>query len=101
MKIASCSGALPDNYYDQDALIQGFLQTWSAQHQNPDRLVRLHQAVQVGGRHLALPMDRYRDLTFGEANDAFIEVGTTLGERAIRSALDEIGLDPSDVLVIA
>lgn len=100
MKIASCSGALPDHYYDQDALIQGFLQTWSAQHQNPDRLVRLHQAVQVGGRHLALPMDRYRDLSFGEANDAFIEVGTTLGERAIRSALEEVGLTPRDVDVI-
>lgn len=100
MNIVGCAGALPDHYYDQNALIAGFLQTWSSQHHNPDRLVRLHQAVQVGGRHLALPMERYASMSFGEANDAFIEVGTTIAERAVRSALDAAGLQPSDVDVI-
>ena len=100
MKIVSCAGALPNHYYDQDALISGFLQTWSDQHHNPDRLVRLHQAVQVGGRHLALPMDRYATMSFGEANDAFIEVGTEIGARAVQAALDSAGLTPADVDVI-
>lgn len=100
MLIASVSGALPDHYYDQDALIAGFLQSWSEHHHNPDRLVRLHQAVQVGGRHLALPMERYRSLSFGEANDAFIEVGTVIGARAVEDALAAVGLAPKDVDVI-
>lgn len=91
---------MPDHYYDQDALIAGFVQVWSEHHHNPDRLIRLHQAVQVGGRHLALPMERYPGLSFGEANTAFITVGTEIGARAVEEALGAVGLVPSDVDVI-
>jgi len=100
MWIAAVDGALPNHHYDQDALIAGFIQYWSDQHHNPDRLTRLHQAVQVGERHLALPMEAYPNLTFGEANNTFIEVGTDLGEQAIRSALVQANLEPNDVDVI-
>ncbi len=100
MLIAAVAGALPDHYYNQNELISGFIQFWSEQHHNPARLVRLHEAVQVGGRHLALPMDRYMGMSFGEANDAFIEVGTSIGEKAIRAALKEANLEPKDIDVI-
>ena len=100
MLIAAVAGALPEHYYNQNELISGFIQFWSEQHHNPARLVRLHEAVQVGGRHLALPMDRYMGMSFGEANDAFIEVGTNIGEQAIRKALEEANLEPTDIDVI-
>jgi len=100
MRIAAVQGALPDHYYDQDALVSAFIQQWSEAHHNADRLVRLHKAVAVGGRHLALPMSAYPDLTLGAANDAFIRVGTEIGAAAIRGALTEAGLQPSDVDVI-
>ncbi len=100
MWIASVAGALPDHHYTQDELIAGFIRFWSEQHHNPGRLVRLHEAVQVGGRNLALPMDEYQNMSFGEANDAFIRVGTEIGERAIRKALEEANLEPTDVDVI-
>ncbi len=100
MWIAAAAGAMPDHHYDQDALIEGFIRYWGEKHHNRDRLVRLHQAVQVGGRHLALPMDAYPTLSFGEANDAFIRVGTHIGERAVRSALAQADLEPKDVDVI-
>ena len=63
MRIAAVHGTLPDHYYDQDALISAFIQQWSEAHHNVDRLARLHRAVAVGGRHLALPMEDYPDLT--------------------------------------
>ena len=100
MLIAAAAGALPEHYYTQDELIGGFVQFWSEQHHNPERLIRLHEAVQVGGRHLALPMDRYMGMSFGEANDAFIKVGTTSGEQAVRNALREANLEPKDIDVI-
>ena len=100
MWIASVAGELPDHHYTQDELIAGIIQFWAEQHHNPDRLVRLHEAVQVGGRNLALPMDQYQNMSFGEANDAFIRVGTEIGERAIRKALKEANLEPKDVDVI-
>ncbi len=100
MWIASVAGALPEHHYSQDELISGFIQIWSEQHHNPDRLVRLHEAVQVGERNLALPMNEYRNMSFGDANDAFIRVGTDIGERAIRKALQEANLEPADVDII-
>ncbi len=61
-------------------------------------LRRLHQAAGVRTRHLALPLDRYKDLGgFGASNDVFIDQGVRLGERAVREALDAAGLRPEDV----
>jgi alkylresorcinol/alkylpyrone synthase len=42
-------------------------------------------------------MEEYHELDFGQANDAFIRVGTEIGAEAIQQALDEAGLSPTDV----
>ncbi len=97
MRIASVATAHPPHRYEQDALIAAFEQHWAREHHNIRRVAQLHKAVQVGGRWLALPMERYPDLTFGEANDAFIRVGTDLAAEALAAALDAAGLTPEDV----
>lgn len=52
----------------------------------------------VDTRSLALPLDRYPELTgFTEANNAYVEVAVDLGEQAIRSALDAAGIAPAEV----
>ena len=79
MQILSVGSATPSHRYEQDELISAFTAYWSAQHHNPARVAQLHQAVQVGGRNLALPMEEYLDLDFSKANDAFIRVGTEIG----------------------
>lgn len=49
-------------------------------------------------RNLALPLHRYPALSgFTEANTAYLEVATELGERAVRSALDAAGIRPDEV----
>jgi alkylresorcinol/alkylpyrone synthase len=96
--IASVSRALPPHRYEQHELVAALEHLWAEQHYNKDRLRRLHERVMVGGRNLALELDRYFELDdFGAKNDAFIEVGTNLGEQAIREALDAVGLEPRDV----
>ena len=97
MIIASVHGSLPNHHYSQDELIAEFIHHWSSQHHNTDRLKRLHEAVQVGSRHLALPLDKYPNLGLGEANNTFISVGTEIGAKAILGALDKLGLDATDV----
>ncbi len=98
MEILSVGTALPPNRYDQEELLRAFTRAWSQEHHNPRRVEQLHRAVLVGGRNLALPIDRYEKLTgFGEANDAFIRVGTDLGEQAIRSALADANLAPTAI----
>ncbi len=98
MYIVAVGTALPDHVYDQDALISAFEVLWAKEHVNPRRVRQFHEAVQVGTRHLALPLEAYADLTgFGQANDAFLDVGTRLGEQALRNALGQVGLAPTDV----
>ncbi|WP_231991579.1 type III polyketide synthase [Mycobacterium ulcerans] len=55
----------------------------------------------VEARHTALPLERYAELSgFTEANDAFVDVAIDLGEQALRAALDEAKVRPSEVDVI-
>ncbi len=97
MKIASAASAFPAHHYTQRALVQAFLQHWAPLLAEPRKLELLHHNVGVDGRHLALPIERYPDLTFGQANDAWIETAQTLGATVVRKALDRAGLGPRDL----
>jgi alkylresorcinol/alkylpyrone synthase len=98
MHIVSVGTAKPPHHYDQDALIAAFERHWAKQHFNLSRVRRFHEAVLVGGRHLALPVEDYEKLQhFGDANDAFIRVGLDVGEVAITDALQAADLSPTDI----
>jgi alkylresorcinol/alkylpyrone synthase len=98
MNIASVGRALPDNYYDQEQLLAAFKRHWGHRFHNAARLEQIHRNVLVGGRHLALPMEAYPELTsFTQTNDAFIRCAVELGERAVREALELAGLEPTEV----
>lgn len=98
MNIATVGRAFPPHYADQDTLIGAFREVWAGRYHNVARIEQLHRNVLVGGRHLALPIADYLSLrTFGEANDAFIRVGTDVGADAVRDALARAGLTPQDV----
>ncbi len=89
---------MPRHFYDQDTLLAALREHWGARHFNAERLERLHRNVLVRGRHLALPLERYPMLaSWGESNDAFIQVAQEVGEAAVRDALDRAGLGPRDV----
>jgi alkylresorcinol/alkylpyrone synthase len=98
VKIAGVGKALPPHHYDQETLIAALRKIWGRRHQNLDRLEALHRRVLVGGRHLALPLEEYEQLTtWGRANDAWIRVAQEVGEVAVRDALRAAGLLPSDL----
>jgi alkylresorcinol/alkylpyrone synthase len=96
--ILSTSAALPAHYADQETLLAAFRAQWAEKHFNVDRLEQLHRAVRVGGRHLALPIERYQQLdSFAKRNDAWIAAAVDLGEEALRRALLSADLRPGDV----
>ena len=75
--ILSVGRALPPNYVDQETLISALSAYWGEKHFNVERLADLHRAAQVGGRHLALPLNEYAALdSFARCNDAFLRVAT-------------------------
>ena len=93
MKIASVGTAFPENYYSQQVLSEALKKRWSERHYNLERLDQLHRNVLVGGRHLALPLERYDALeSFTECNSAYIEVAVEIGVRAIEAAITPLGV---------
>jgi alkylresorcinol/alkylpyrone synthase len=102
--IASVAGALPEHCYEQAEITEAFAEVVL-----PDglpgggprarKMLRaLHAATRVKTRHVALPKWRYAQLAgFTDANNAFIEQGMLLGERAVCEALQRCGLRPADV----
>ena len=84
---------LAPHYYNQDELTQGLLVDWGERYFNPQRIVDFQKNVLVGGRHLALPMERYRELDgFGAFNQAWIDTAIPMAVRAVERLLDRAGL---------
>lgn len=98
--IAAVRCCLPELSYKQDEITATFADVvlGAADRDRTALLHRLHESTTVRSRHLALPLERYPELSgFGESNDVFIEVGLDLAEKAAREALDAAGLRPDQV----
>jgi alkylresorcinol/alkylpyrone synthase len=93
--VAAVSVKFPSNRYTQDEAI-GALTDFAG----PEfRRFALSSGVEF--RNTALPLPRYNQLTgFTEANDAYIDVALDLGEQALRAALDEAKVKPSEVDIV-
>lgn len=102
-RIAAVSAVLPQHQYTQHDITERFAEICLGSTGKEQVLRRLHANASVTTRHLALELDRYVGLAdFGEANDAFIAAAVDLGAKALTRALNEAGLQPTDVdLVIS
>lgn len=91
----------PDHYYDQDGLLDALLELWGEALFNPDRLRAFFQNMQVEGRHLALPRERYAEVReFGARNRAFQEVSLDLLESTTRQLFEECRFEIPQVGVV-
>jgi alkylresorcinol/alkylpyrone synthase len=89
---------LPQHYYDSATLSAALWEAWNGSPQERARYDRIHRAAGVRGRHLALPLEDYRDLrSFAASNAAWMRAATDLGTDAVVHALALAGLEPRDV----
>ncbi len=99
--IHSVTCKFPDNYYSQEELLEGIKKRWDKKFHNFERIEAFYQSVLVGGRHMALPIERYNeDLTFKHKNNAWIEVSTKLATSAITELLDSANISAKEISLL-
>lgn len=97
-RLRSVATALPEHYVDQKTLMAAFRAGWEGKGLNPRVIDRLHQAVQVSGRYLSIPMAEYYGLdSFAKSNQAWNRVAPAIGQRAAEDALRQAGLTARDI----
>jgi alkylresorcinol/alkylpyrone synthase len=97
MTIAGVASAFPRHKYDQRVLLSALQRHWGPKVDNPVFLERLQARVGVETRHLALPIEEYYTLSWGQANNHWIEVAQEIGQQALCCALTRAGLATSDL----
>lgn len=96
--LLAAAHALPPHRVEQAALTRALSRLWPQVDMERLRVPALHDAVRVRTRHLALPLDRYGTLaSFAEANRHYLDAAVSLGEEALRRALDAAGLGVGEV----
>ncbi len=96
--LAAVHAVLPEHRYEQRELSELFIDLCVPDERQHALVRRLHAGARVDTRHLALPIERYRELNgFTDANEAFLDVATKLGTTAVLGALKDAGLTPEDV----
>ncbi|MEU1628916.1 3-oxoacyl-[acyl-carrier-protein] synthase III C-terminal domain-containing protein [Streptomyces sp. NPDC020096] len=102
-RIAAVCGALPPHRYEQREIADALAALCVPSGVDRGVLDRLHTTSAVRSRYFALPLERYKSLGgFGAANDLYIEAALELGERVLRAAFEEAGIEAREVdLVIS
>jgi alkylresorcinol/alkylpyrone synthase len=101
VRILSVRGVLPEHRYTQEEITRAVTHTLLGGAVDERVVQRLHANARVRTRHLALPLERYGELTgFTESNSLFIEAAVELGAQAVTDALKAAGLTPQDVDLI-
>jgi alkylresorcinol/alkylpyrone synthase len=94
MTILGAASAFPPYRYPQQTLTTAFKEHWGERLARPALLDRFHSRAGVRQRYLAYPLERYPEIRrWGDANRAWFDAASKLGEQALDRALTRSGLN--------
>jgi len=101
MRIASIGTAYPPHRYPQAVITEALKERMQDKLAMPEIMDRLHRNCGVDYRHIMYPLESLGTMSgFGSMNDLWIKGAVELGQQAIQKALDQAGLEPSDISAI-
>lgn len=101
MRIASIGTAYPPHRYPQAVITEALKERMQDKLAMPDIMDRLHRNCGVDYRHIMYPLESLGTISgFGPTNDLWIKGAVELGQQAVQKALDQAGLEPSDISAI-
>lgn len=96
--IVQTSTAFPLNYYSQTELTSELLQHIDTSQLNPRLVTRLHQAVKVKGRHLAVsPSVILSEKSFSKRNALWIKSALELGKKCLETLFSSQNIKPDEI----
>lgn len=96
--IVAIETAFPQYKYEQEEIIGGLKTIWSQKVKNTKRLQSIQENVQVGTRHLSMPLENYfNPMTFGERNKVFIDAAGKMMKEAAEKVLQKHDLQPHQI----
>ena len=99
--IASVQGVVGEHRYSQQEITEVFSRIVSPEGDHREAIKRIHKATKVKFRSLALTAASYEEMrSFGESNDAFIDIALKLGAKVINTALESAGIRSDEVDLI-
>lgn len=100
--IVGTATALPKHRYRQSDLISTVQSALPEGMLRDGMLRRFFESVQVEERSFVIPVEQIMTLGgFKERNDIYIEAALELGEKALRKAFADAGIEPKDVAMLA
>ena len=97
-RIAAAEYVLPEHRYGRNEVLAALDELWRAHHHNPERLRRLHDALDIDARAFALPLEDLKKLTsLGESNRLACTLGAELGAQALSQALSNTNVTQQDI----
>jgi alkylresorcinol/alkylpyrone synthase len=101
MRIASVGTAYPPHRYPQAVITEALKERMQDKLAMPDIMDRLHRNCGVDYSHIMYPLESLGTISgFGSMNDLWIKGAVELGQQAVQKALDQAGLEPSDISAI-
>ena len=96
--IIQVEAALPDNAHSQSEVTEALAPRLAPTDGSRAVLERIHSNTKIRQRHFVLPISEYTDIdSFTKANSLFAEHALVLVETATRNALENSGLDATEV----